>query len=486
MNPLVLILIILLYFGLLIFISFATSKGAQSTTFYDGDRKSPWYLVAFGMIGASLSGVTFVSVPGTVESNAFSYMQMTLGFVIGYIVIAFVLMPIYYRLNLVSIYSFLEDRLGITAYKISAGFFLVSRSIGAALRLYLASSVLHFIIVDVNKWPVPYEVTVLVTLAMIWLYTFRGGIKTVVWTDSIQTALMLVAMVITIFLILKEMNWSFGDVLSQVKSDSMGQWFFMDDFNGGKFFPKQLIGGAIMAIAMTGLDQDMMQKNLTCKNLKSAQLNMMTFSVVLVVVNFCFLLLGFLLYKYQALHGVKILDLGGSLKDADLLFASVSANHLGAFALIIFTLGVIAAAYSSADSALTSLTTSFSYDFLNAGENEISPQRRKLIHLSFSGVIFVLILLFKLMNDDSIVWTIFKMASYTYGPILGLFIFAIFTKHKVMKGWLVLPVIVAPVLCYVLNAYSKVLLGGYSFGFELLLLNGLLTFLGCYLLREKN
>lgn len=476
MNPVVVVVFILLYFGLLVLISHFTSRGADNTTFFIGAKQSPWYLVAFGMIGASLSGVTFISVPGWVSTSQFSYMQMVLGYFIGYAVVATVLMPLYYRLNLTSIYTYLEQRFGFYAYKVGAAFFILSRTVGAAFRLFLVANVLQLLVFDV--WNIPFVVTVVITILLIWIYTYRGGIKTIVWTDSLQTLFMLVAVIITIFAIASEMGVGIKDLFIQVQEGPYAQLFFMDDWKQGNYFFKQLLSGAFLAIVMTGLDQDMMQKNLSCRNIKEAQKNMFSFSIVLIIVNFVFLFLGAALLLFAHQKGIEIPE------RTDDLYPMLATQHLPVYVGIIFVLGLVAAAYSSADSALTSLTTSVCIDFLNINDKEENQKiiLRKRVHVIMSIVLCIVILIFNSISNESVISSLFKAAGYTYGPLLGLYAFGLLSKRKVNDQWIPYICVVSPIMCYVLNSYSQQLLNGYRFGFELLILNGLFTFLGIYIL----
>lgn len=474
MNPTTVILFILGYFGLLMLISFLTSKGADNNTFFIGAKKSPWYLVAFGMIGASLSGVTFISVPGWVGASEFSYMQMVLGYFFGYAVIALVLMPLYYRLQLTSIYTYLEDRFGYYSYKTGAAFFLLSRTIGAAFRLFLVAQVLQYLIF--NQWGVPFFVTVAITILLIWLYTFKGGIKTIVWTDSLQTLFMLIAVGVSIYFISTELNIGLSDIVSKVGESDYGQIFFFDDWNDKRHFVKQFFAGMFITIVMTGLDQDMMQKNLSCKNIKEGQKNMFSFSVVLIAVNFVFLLLGALLFMYATQNGITIPE------KLDNLFPEIATNHLPTVAGIFFILGLVAAAYSSADSALTALTTSVCIDFLdiNNKTEKLKVKLRKQVHLIVSFALFLVILIFNLINDESVISSLFKAAGYTYGPLLGLYAFGLITKRSVKDKFVPIICITSPIISFLLNAYSVELFNGYKFNFEILIVNGLLTFIGLW------
>lgn len=479
LSPEIIVGIITAYFALLMVISYFTGRNSDSADFFVAGRQSPWYLVAFGMVGASLSGVTFISVPGWVEASQFSYMQMVLGYLLGYLVIATVLMPMYYKMNLTSIYTYLEDRFGVSTYKTGAGFFLLSRTIQASFRLYLVAIVLQQFVM--NAFGIPFWGTVLITILLIWIYTFQGGIKTIVVTDTLQTFCMLAAVTLTVFAINDKLNLSFGDLYSTVTESQYGQTFF---FEGGwsdpKNFFKQFLAGASIAIVMTGLDQDMMQKNLSCKNIGEAQKNMFSFSIILVFANLLFLTLGVLLFTYANQVGIDIPE------KKDLLYPTIALQHLSPMIGIVFILGLIAAAYSSADSALTALTTSFCVDFLgfeksDAPESEKKTTRFK-VHIGFSFLLFLVILAFWFINDDSVISALFKAAGYTYGPLLGLYTFGFYTDRSIIDKYTPAVCIIAPILTYLINANSDLLLFGYKFGFELLILNGLLTFIGLWMI----
>jgi SSS family transporter len=476
MNTNIILLIFIIYFLVLLFISKLTTKKSSFNDFFNANRSSPWYLVAFGMIGTSLSGVTFISVPGEVGNTNFSYFQVVLGYLLGYYVIAKVLLPLYYKLNLVSIYTYLDKRFGYYSYKSGAFFFLLSRTIGASFRLFLVAGVLQIAVF--NQLGMPFYFSVLITILLIWVYTFKGGIKTIVWTDALQTFFMLSAVIITIFIILDKMEISLFESIVLIKNSSYSNIFYFDWKSSNDFF-KQFFSGAFIAIVMTGLDQDMMQKNLTCKNLGDAQKNIFWFCVILVIANLLFLSLGALLYIYSESLNIPI------PQRSDDLYPILALNNLGGLTSIIFLLGIIAAAYSSADSALTSLTTSFCIDFLNIDNSSNKKKIRFFVHIGFSVILFLVILIFKQINDESVINSIFKAAGYTYGPLLGLFSFGIFTKYNV-RDRLVLPIcILSPAFSYIINLYSEQLLYGYKFGFEILLLNGLITFLGLFLIRKK-
>lgn len=468
MSPVFILSIIALYFLVLISISFFTGKSDSNEAFFLGNKQSPWYVVAFGMIGATLSGVTFISVPGWVADSQFSYLQMVMGMTAGYYVIAGILMPIYYKMNLTSIYVYLGDRFGMASHKTGSFFFLLSRTIGASFRLYLVANVMQIAIFD--AWDVPFWFTVSITIVLIWLYTFRSGIKTIIWTDTLQTFFMLLAVVVSIYLISKDFGWGLKELILQIDASQYSKTFF---FEGKQHFIKQFLSGAFLAIVMTGLDQDMMQKNLSCKTLKEAKKNMYSFSVVLIFVNILFLTLGALLYLYAEKNGLNI-------SKADDLFPIVALQGgLGIYVGIFFILGLIAAAYSSADSALTSLTTSFCVDFLKIEDQEPNKQvvSRKWVHLAFSVLLVLAILIFKAINDDSVIAALFKVAGYTYGPLLGIFTFGIFTKWNLKDKFVPLVAILSPILCYVLQLYIP-------FGFELLMINGAITFIGLLLIKK--
>jgi SSS family transporter len=479
MQPIIIFSVIVVYFLALMVIAYFTSRNSSSQSFFTADKKAPWYIVAFGMIGTSLSGVTFISIPGEVGVAKFSYFQMVLGYLAGYAVIGLVLMPLYYRLNLVSIYTYLEQRFGFWSYKTGSFFFLLSRTIGAAFRLYLVAAVL-----DIGIFAplgIPFYVNVFITIALIWVYTFRGGMKTIIWTDTFQTFFLVTAVVISVVLIGQQLNIGFIDLVQTVDNSEYSQIFFWD-WQDKKFFVKQFLAGMFIAITMTGLDQDLMQKNLACKNIGEAQKNMLSFTLVLVVVNWLFLTLGALLYIYAQNKGIAI------PARTDYLYPTLALQHFGTTAAIFFLLGITASSYASADSALASLTTAFCIDFLNF-EKRSEKNRQKLkfwVHLGFSFLLFVVIMIFHLINDASVITSVFKAAGYTYGPLLGLFAFGLFTKTAIKDKFVPFVCIISPILCYLLNSYSEKLLFGYKFGFELLLLNGAITFIGLWLLKDKT
>ena len=479
MNPLLILFLFFCYFLLIFLISHFTSKNATSLDFFNANKSSPWYIVAFGMIGTSLSGVTFISVPGEVGNSNFSYFQIVLGYLLGYFVIATILMPLYYKLNLVSIYTYLDKRFGFFSYKTGSFFFLLSRIIGSSFRLFLVASVLQ--IIFFNSLNIPFFISVFITISLIWVYTYKGGIKTIVWTDTLQTFFMLSAVIITILIIMNEMDLNFSKAKDIIISSSYSDVFIFD-WKNERFFLKQFFSGAFIAIVMTGLDQDMMQKNLTCKNLSDAQKNIFWFCIVLLFANILFLTLGALLYLYADFIQMPVPS------RTDNLYPLIAINHLSIFGSIIFLLGIIAAAYSSADSALTSLTTAFCIDFLNFEKrNDIQKKSVRLkVHLLFSVIIFFVIQIFNLINDESVINAIFKAAGYTYGPLLGLFSFGILTNYKIIDRYSPIICFVSPILSYIINIYSESLLFGYRFGFEILLLNGLITFVGLFLISLKK
>ena len=486
MQPIYILSLITIYFCVLLLIAYFTGKNDSNDTFFKANKKSPWYIVAFGMIGASLSGVTFISVPGWVQSSQFSYMQIVVGYLFGYLVIAYVLIPIYYNLKVTSIYEFLKHRFGTNSHKTGAFFFFVSRVLIASFRLFLVTSVLQYFIFD--AWNVPFEITVILSVLLIWVYTFKGGIKTIVWTDTLQTLFMLLAVFAIIYIILKQLNWSVTDIFASDEFHKYSKIIFSDDFNDKKHFIKSFLGGMFIAIAMTGLDQDMMQKNLTCKNIKEAQWNVISLGFVLIIVNFVFLILGALLFIYAEKFGISIPKIDGNIK-TDLLFPEIALNgNLGIAIGIIFILGLIAAAYSSADSALTSLTTSYCVDFLDIENKKKSLQKtiRIKTHIAISILLVVVIIIFKYVLEENIISSILQVASYTYGPLLGLFAFGIFTKHTIKDAYVWFIALLSVVLSYFLNAYSIQILNGYVFGYELLIINGALTYIGLYLIRKPT
>ena len=477
MSPVVLLSFLIGYFVVLIGISYLTSRGASDNqSFFIANRNSKWYFVAFGMIGTALSGVTFISVPGAVVNNKFGYFQFVLGNAVGFILIATILLPLYYRINLISIYTYLEKRLGYWSYKSGAMIFLISRTIGSAFRLYLVAIVLQKFIFD--AWQVPFWLTIALCLLLIWSYTFKGGLKTIVITDTLQTVFLLSSVVLSIYFISRSLNLNLAQTFEAVKNSSYSQIFFWEDFLGSKnHFIKQFLGGIFVTIAMTGLDQDLMQKNLSCKNIGEAQKNMLTFTAVFVVINIFFLSVGALLYQYAAANAIDVT----SLKTPDHLFPEIALNHLNIIPAVVFMLGLTAATFATTDSALTALTTSFCVDFLGFDKkvDQDNPQlvrTRHLVHVLFSVVMLLVILGFKIINNDSVVNAIFKAAGYTYGPLLGLFVFGMTTRRMVLDKLVPVICLLSPLLTYFIDINSLNWMG-YALGFELIVLNGLITYL---------
>ncbi len=498
LSPTLILAVIIGYFLVLIGISYFTSGKGDNKTFFTANKNSPWLLVAIGMIGASLSGVTFVSIPGLIGKESgpninFSYMQMVFGYLVGYAFIALVLLPIYYKYKLTSIYTYLDKRLGNTAYKTGAAYFLLSRVIQAAFRLYLVAMILDIFVT--GPLGVPFILTVIITIILIWVYTFKGGIKTIVITDTFQTISMLLAVVLTICAIVDNMEIGFSDMVGIMNEKGYTATFYFEDgWNNPNNFFKQFISGALIAIVMTGLDQDMMQKNITCRSIKDAQKNVLTFSIILVFANILFLTLGALLYIFAASKGIDVPE------RTDQLYPLIALNHLTPTVGILFILGLIAAAYSSADSALTSLTTSFCVDFLGMNKENDPHQtmetsksfekentrKRRFVHIGWSIILLLIIITFNAFNDDSVINKIFVAATYTYGPILGLFSFAILTNKNTRSDMIIPICIASPVICYFINVYSPSIMGGFTWGYMILALNGALTFLGLYIFSTQR
>jgi len=481
MSPTSILILIAGYFAVLVLISYLTGKEDSNAAFFKANKSAPWYLVAFGMIGASLSGVTFISVPGAVEANQFGYLQVVFGYLFGYLIIAFVLLPLYYRLNLTSIYTYLKDRFGKTSYKTGSIAFLISRTIGAAFRLFLVAKVLQLLVFDL--FDIPFVITVIITVALIWLYTFKGGIKTIIFTDTLQTFFMLISVVVTIIFLASALDLnSVKEIVDYTKESNLSKVFFFNDSNDPQYFWKSFLSGIFITITMTGLDQDMMQKNLTCRSLKDAQKNMLSFSVVLIFVNILFLVLGLMLTDYAAKNGIT------ATKD-DLFPTIAMLPKIGVVTSAFFLLGLIAAAYSSADSALTSLTTSFCFDILDIENKPEASKKgiRKRTHIGFSFVLVIVIIIFYfIFKDISVIWKLFKAAGYTYGPLLGLFAFGLFTKYKIKDKFVWIVAIVAPILSYLLNLYSKDLFNGYEIGFAIIIVNGFFMFIGMLMIKRKT
>lgn len=478
MSTTIVFFVILTFFLMLMGISYLTSRNVNSETFFTGNRASPWYLVAFAMIGTTISGVTFISVPGEVGNSNWTYLQFLLGNFVGYWVVALVLIPLYYKLQAVSIYSYLDQRFGARSYKTGSFFFIVSQTIGASFRLYLAAEVLQ--IAFFNAIGIPFWATVMFTILMIWIYTFRAGIKTVVWTDSLQTLFILGSVGLTIVIISSQLNLSLGEMVKSIDQHPYSTIFDWDWRSKTNFF-KQFLAGLGIVIVMNGLDQNMMQKSLTCKSGKDAQKNLFWFSFAFIIANILFLSLGVMLYLFVQQKGIAV------PARTDELFPTLALQYFGTMTGILFLLGIISAAYSSADSALTALTTAFCIDFLKMDTtNPANKARRIRVHIAFSMLMFLVIILFWAINNDSVVTAVFRVAGYTYGPLLGLFAFGILTRRKIRDRYVPLVCLLSPVLTYVINVNSEAWLGGYKFGFELLLLNGLITFTGLLLLTQKQ
>ena len=479
------LLLTFVYFVFLVIIARITGKNDSNSDFFKAGKQSPWYLVAFGMIGASLSGVTFISVPGWVEASEFSYFQVCLGYIAGYMIVAFLLLPIYYKLNLTSIYEYLLKRFGSVSHKTGAFFFFISRVLGASFRMYLMAIVLQQFVF--GQWKIPFEVTVVLSILLIWVYTNKGGIKTIVWTDTLQTLFMLSAVILSIYMITNVLGWSFTEFLSSDELKQYSTIFKTESIVNKDHFLKSFFGGMFITICMTGLDQDMMQKNLSCKTLKDAQKNMFWFSLILTLVTFLFLLLGALLFIYAKRFDIALPLMDGTPK-TDLLFPEIALNSgLGLTLASVFILGLIAAAYSSADSALTSLTTSFCIDILDLkNHSEIEKKRiRKKTHIGMSILLILVIIAFKQLLNSNVIDSLLTVAGYTYGPLLGLFAFGIFTNYKVKDQWVWIIALLSVLTVYGLGQIPAVYLGGYEIGYELLPLNGLLTFFGLVLIRRK-
>ena len=467
--PTLFLIVALSYFLLLLLVSRLTAGKSTNDTFYRGERRSPWWAVAFGMLGASLSGVTFVSVPGMVRAADMTYLQMCLGFVPGYALVAFILLPVYYRLRLTTIYTYLEGRFGRTGYHTGASFFLLSKLTGAAVRLYLVCVILQRIVFDALG--VPFWCSVVVILLLIWLYTRRGGIGTIVWTDCVQTLVLLAALVLIISSILQSEGWSPADAIAQVRHSTMSRVFVFDDWTSRHYFWKQFLSGAFIVVVMTGLDQDMMQKNLTCRTLRESQKNMIINGLLYLPVNILFLSLGVLMYLFAAHHSIALPASGD-----EVLPMLCAQGYLGSAALLCFALGISAAAFSSADSALTALTTSVCVDLCHRPDDE---RLRRHVHLGVALCLLLFILTFHTLNSTSVIDAVYTIASYTYGPLLGLFAFGLFLPAHIRPATRSVPFIclAAPILCYLLATLSSTC-WNYHFGYELLLLNGTLTFLG--------
>ncbi|VAW29286.1 Sodium/iodide co-transporter [hydrothermal vent metagenome] len=482
MTPKIIFFAFIIYTSLIFFVAWLTSRKADNQSFFIGNRKSPWFVVAYGMIGASLSGVTFISVPGWVGTTHFTYFVIVLGYVAGYAVVSSVLLPVYYKLNLTSIYTYLGVRLGRSSYKTGSAFFLISRIIGASFRMFLVVEVLQIFVF--NHYGIPFWVTVVFFLVLIQLYTLKGGIKTIVWTDTLQTTFMLLSVIVTVWIVISTMNTTLSEMWHRVWSTDYSQ-IFVTNVKSPKYFIKLFLSGMFITIAMTGLDQDMMQKNLSCRNIKDSQKNMTTLSLILVPVNLIFLFLGAVLYLFAAHINM------GTPELTDQLFPDIALHHLGIAGGVIFFIGLISAAYSSADSALTALTTSLTIDILEldkkykGNEKKLKKNRQKL-HFLMMLIIICVILIFKTINNQAIIAQLFTFAGYTYGPLLGLFSFGLFTKYVVKDKWVPLVAVSSPFVAYFLSRAMMFVFSGYKTGFEILIINGLISFIGLLIIRKKT
>lgn len=479
MSPLSVIITIAVYFIVLFAISYVTGKKADNAGFFTGNRQSSWYVVAFAMIGASISGVTYISVPGMVAGSGFGYLQMVMGFIVGQLVIAYVLVPLFYKMNLVSIYEYLENRFGMRSYRTGAWFFFVSKMLGASVRLFLVCLTLQLLVFDPLR--LPFLLNVTITVLLVWLYTFRGGVKSLIWTDSFKTLCLVVSVGLTIYYITGELRLSFGEMLGAIADSDMSRLFFFDDVNDRQFFFKQFLAGIFTTIAISGLDQDMMQRNLSCKNSKDSQKNMIVSICLQFVVILMFLMLGVMLYLFAA-------DQGLTVEKGDELFPMIATGgYFPVFVGVLFIIGLVSSAYSAAGSALTALTTSFTIDILGAKgkSDEALTSTRKRVHVAMAVLMGVTIFVFNSLNNTSVIDAVYTLASYTYGPILGLFAFGIFTKRQVRDRYIPLVAIVSPLLCLVLQLNSEAWFGGYRFSYELLLFNAFFTFLGlCLFIKQ--
>jgi Na+/proline symporter len=494
MSPFAILSLIVVYFGLLFIISyFVSRKDSGNEAFFKANKNSKWYLVAFGMIGTALSGVTFISVPGEVGNPdlQFKYFQFVLGNAIGFIIIAKVLLPLYYRMNLTSIYGYIEQRLGTVSYKTAASIFLISRTIGSSFRLYLVVIVLQRYVFD--YYGIPFALTVLISLALIFAYTYKGGLKTIIITDTLQTFFLVSSVFLTIIFICNHLDLSFFEAFETVKESQYSKIFFFDDYQSGNYFWKQLLGGIFVTIAMVGLDQDLMQKNLSCATIGEAQKNMFTFTGIFVIINIFFLSVGALIYIYAAKNGIDVpLDLVSGKPRTDLLFPEIAFNHLTLIPAIVFLLGLTAATFATTDSALTALTTSFCVDFLGMDKaaNQNKPnivRNRHLVHIGFSLLMFIVILIFNSLTDQSVVSMIFTVASYTYGPLLGLYAFGLFIKSKTVHDKLVpIVCIIAPLITFWINSNASEWFSGYIFSVEIIIINGIITLIGLLFISKST
>jgi len=482
MTPILVLTVIAAYFAILFGVSYLSGRKADNQGFFVGNRKSSWYVVAFAMIGSAISGVTFVSVPGMVANNAFSYLQMVLGFAVGQCLIAFVLIPLYYRMNLTSIYGYLENRFGISSYKTGAWFFFISKMLGAAVRLYVVCIVLQLLVF--GPLQLPFIVNVLFTVALVWLYTYRGGVKSLIWTDSLKTFCLIVSVGLCIYYIATDLGFSFSGMIAAIQDSDMSKTFFFDDVKDGKFFFKQFLAGVFLVIATTGLDQDFMQKSLSCKNPKDAQKNMVSSGILQVFVILLFLVLGVLLYTYAAQNNMDI-----PAKGDDLFPFIATGGHFPLIVGILFVVGLISAAYAAAGSALTALTTSFTIDILQSvkkNTDEDVARIRKRVHIGMAATMGLVIIIINLLNNTSVINAVYILASYTYGPILGMFVFGIFTKKVVRDKYIPVVAILSPIVCFIIDSHSKAWFWGYEFSHDRLILNAFLTFVGLLILTKNK
>ena len=481
MNPIFILLTLTAYFALLFTVSYLSGRKADNAGFFTDNRRSSWYVVAFAMIGASISGVTFVSVPGMVGANGFGYLQMVLGFIVGQFIIAYVLTPLFYRMNLVSIYGYLENRFGKSSYRTGAWFFFLSKMLGASVRLFLVCLTLQLLVFQ--PYGLPFLLNVFITVALVWLYTFRGGVKSLVWTDSLKTFCLIVSVVLCIGYIASDMHFTFGSLYTLLDEKGLSRTFYFDDVNSRQYFFKQFLAGIFTMIATTGLDQDLMQRNLSCKNFRESQKNMMVSILMQTVIIFLFLMLGGLLYLFAESHQIHV-------EKSDELFPLIATG--GYFPIVVgilFIVGLVSSAYAAAGSALTALTTSFTVDILGTdGRSEESVSRlRQRIHLGMAVLMGITLYIIHLLNNTSVIDAVYILASYTYGPILGMFAFGILTPWHVRDRYIPVVALVAPLCCFILDQHSEAWFSGYRFSYELLILNALFTFLGlCLLVRKQD
>ncbi len=481
MSAVLVLLTIGVYFSVLFLISYITGRKADNQGFFIGNRKSPWYVVAFAMIGSSISGVTFISVPGWVGTTNFSYLQMVLGFVAGQFIIAYVLIPLFYRMNLVSIYEYLENRFGISSYKTGAWFFFVSKMLGASVRLFLVCVVLQLLVFD--PLHLSFVLNVIFTVALVWLYTFKGGVKSLIWTDSFKTFCLIISVILCIYYIVSDLGLSFGGMVNSIYENDYSKMFFFDDVNDKRYFFKQFFAGVFTVIAITGLDQDLMQRNLSCKNFKDSQKNIITSGISQFFVIAMFLILGVLLYLFTEKNGISV-----PAKTDELFPMVATQGYFPVIVGVLFIIGLVAAAYSAAGSALTALTTSFTIDILGGTKGKTEKETasiRKRVHLGMAFVMGLTIYIFNILNNTSVIDAVYILASYTYGPILGMFAFGIFTKKQVKDKFVPLVAILSPILCLILHLNSEKWFNGYSFSYELLIMNAFFTFVGLFLLKKK-